>query len=107
MLGQVFLCQRYREFLCSVVAEVDEDNHVALAYQSVDIAVVYRLYELVGRSIVIAFLHGSHQISRLLSFAADNEVVGFLDTFPSLVSVHSVVASDDACYGCVVVGANL
>ena len=94
----VFLGEHLGEFLGTVVAEVHEDNHVALVDGSVHLGVVDRLDELIGHVLVIAFLHGFHHVVGLLSLALYEQVVGFLHTVPALVAVHGIETADDACH---------
>ena len=107
LLWHVLLSQRNGHFLGAVVAEIDEYHHVALLDAAVNAAVVDRLDELVGHAVVITFLHCLHHIGRLLAHTFHDEVVAFLDTFPTFVAVHSIEAAHYACDSSVVVVAHL
>ena len=93
--------------LGAVVAEVDEDYHVALLNESVHAAVVDRLHELVGHALVIAVLHGLHHVGGLRSLALYQQVVGFAHALPALVAVHGIEAAHYRGYGGIVVGTHL
>ena len=107
LLRHVLLGEHNGELLGAVVAEVDEDDHIALLYAAVHRSVVDRLDELVGDTLVIALLHGLHHIGGLLAGAVDNEVVALLHTLPALVAVHGVEAAHDAGNGGIVLGADI
>ena len=92
----ILLSEHLSELACAVVAEVDEDDHVAFLNRAVDGGVVDRLDELVGHAFVVALLHGLDQVSSLLTLALDEQVVSLLDAVPALVAVHSVEAAYDA-----------
>ena len=97
-VGHVLLGQYLRQLLRAVVAEVDEDNDVALLYGAVNGRVVDRLDEFVGHSLGIAFLHGLHHVVGLLALALYEQVVSLFYTIPTLVAVHGVEASHNACH---------
>ena len=85
----------------------DEDDDIALLDAAVDGTVVDGLDELVRHTVIVRLLHGGNHVGRLLAFALDQQVVGFLDTLPALVAVHSIEAAHDAGDGCVVLGADV
>ena len=97
LLDHVLLSQHDGEFLSAVVAVVEEDDDVALLDGAVHVAVVDGLDELVGDAFVIAFLHSLDEVLCLLALTADEQVVGNLHAFPTLVAVHCIEATDDAC----------
>ena len=99
LLGHVLLGEHDGQFLGTVIAVVEENDHVAFLDGTVDGRVVDGLHELVGHALVIAFLHGLHHVCSLMSLAADEQVVSYLDTFPALVAVHGIEAAHDAGYG--------
>ena len=96
LFRHILLCENLCEFLRAVVAEVDEDNHIALAYSTVYGCVCYRFDELIGHALGIALLHCLHHICGLLTLCVHNKVVSLLHAVPTLVAVHCIEASDDA-----------
>ena len=106
-LGVVLLCEHLSKLLGTVVTIVDEDDNVALLDCTVNGRVVYREDELISYALVVAFLHSLNHISRLLALAFNEQVVSLLDTLPTLVAVHSVETTYDACDVCAVVRAAL
>ena len=96
MVWHILLRQHDGPLLRPVVAVVEEDDHVALLDRTVHAAVVDGLDELVRHALVIAVLHGLGHIGGLMALAADEQVVGRLDTFPALVAVHRIEAAHDA-----------
>ena len=95
LLGHVLLSEHLSELLGAVVAEVDEDNHVALLDGSVNLGIVDRLDELVGNAFLVAFLHSLHHALGLLSLALYEQVVSLFHTVPTLVAVHGIETSHD------------
>ena len=95
-VGHVLLGEDDGEFLGAVVAEVEEDDYVALLDGAVHGSVVDGEYEFVSHAVVVALLHGFHHVGGILAFALHEEVVSHLHTFPTLVAVHGVESSDDA-----------
>lgn len=93
--------------LGAVVAEVDEDDYIALLDSAVDGLVVDRLDKLVGNAVGIALLYGLDHIGGLLALSVDQQVVSLLDAVPALVAVHSVETADDAGNVCAVSFAHL
>ena len=96
LLDHVLLSQHDGEFLSAVVAVVEEDDDVALLDSAIDGAVVDGLDELVGDAFVVTLLHSLDEVLCLLTLAADEQVVGNLHAFPTLVAVHCIEATDDA-----------
>ena len=105
VVGHILLSEHLGKFLSAVVAEIDEDHHVALFNKTVYTGVMDRLDELVGNAFVIAFLHGFHHVLSLLALSGYDEVVGFLHTLPALVAVHGIETAHDAGNGGIVLGA--
>ena len=91
----VLLCQHDGQLLGTVVTEVDEDDDIALLYQTVHLCIVNGLDELVRHALVIRLLHGLNHVGALLALTFDQQVVGFLDTLPPLVAVHGIEATYD------------
>ena len=96
LLRHILLREGNGHFLGAVVAEIDENDHVAFLNTSVDSSVVDGLDEFVGHTLVIAFLHGLYHIGGLFAHAIHYQVVAFLHTLPSLVTVHGVETSYNA-----------
>ena len=95
LLGHILLGQHGGELLGAVVAEVEEDDHVARQDASVDGGVDDGFDELVGHALVIALLDGLRHVVALAPYSVNELVVRFLNAFPSLVAIHGVVASGD------------
>ena len=101
------LCKNICKLLSTVVAIVDKDNNVALLDCAVNSRIVYREDKLVGYALVVALLHSLYHIGSLLALALNQEVVSLLNTLPTLVAVHCIEATYDACYVCTIVRAAL
>ena len=97
-LGHVLLGEHDGQLLGAVVAVVEENHGVAFLDGAVESAVHDGLHELVGHAFVIGFLHCLHHVGSLLSGSADEHVVGFLHTCPTLVAVHGIETSHDGGY---------
>ena len=100
LLRHVLLGEHCGDLAGAVVAEVVEDDGIALGDESQGLAggihAAVGLYELVGHALVVGALHGGYGVGELLALTAYDQVVGHLDTVPPLVAVHGVVAADDA-----------
>ena len=98
-LGHILLRQCDRQFLRTVIAEIEEDHDVAFADRAERTVLAVdaddRLDELVGHALVVRLLHGGDRIGRLLALALYEQVVCQLDALPTLVAVHRIVAADD------------
>ena len=97
LLCHILLRENVGKFLCSVVAEVEENNHIALANGSVYVCIGDWLDELIGNSVGITFLYRFHHIGSLFSFRLNKKVVSLFHTFPTLIAVHCVEATNDRC----------
>ena len=100
LLRHILLGEHDGELLGSVVAIVEEDDHIPFLDGSIHSAVVDRLHELVCDTLIITLLHSLNHVGSLLSLCLDEQVIGHLDTFPSLVTVHRIEASYHTGYGC-------
>ena len=112
LLGHILLSQHNGEFLCAVVAEVDEYHDVALFDAAVNIGVDKRFHKLVGVLVllsvgIVAILHALNHVVNLFADAVNQLVVSNLDTIPTLVAVHCIETADDARNGGSVLLANL
>ena len=107
LLRHILLGQCDGHLLGAVVAEVDENDDIALLDTTVHTAVVDRFDKLVGNSIFITLLHGLHHIGRLLAGAVDDEVVALFDTLPTLVAVHRIETAYDRGDGSIIVSTYL
>ena len=96
LFGHILLGEHLGELLGAVVAEVDEDYHIALLDGTVYGRVDDRLYKLVGHAVGVALLHGLNHVGGFLALALDEQVVSLFHAVPSLVAVHGVEAADDA-----------
>ncbi len=93
----VLLGENDGQFLGSVVAEVEENNHVALGDRTCRSAVGGDngdgFDEFVGHSVVIRLLHGFDRVGEWSAFPFDKQVVGLTDSFPAFVAVHGIITS--------------
>ena len=95
LFWHILLRQYLSKLLGAVVAEIDEDDHVALLYLTVDGTVGDRLDELVGNTLVIRLLHSSYHIVGRLTSCRGDEVIGLFHTVPTFVAVHSIETAYD------------
>ena len=107
LLWHILLSQCDGHLLSTVVTEVDEDNNITLFYATVNCCIVDWLDELIGNALVIALLHSSNHISALLTSTVYNQVVTLFYALPTLIAVHSVETTYDACDSSLIVGTNL
>ena len=94
----ILLSQNDCQFFRTVVTVVEEDNHVALFDSSHRLAVFYvydRFDEFVRYTFCIRFFHRNNHIFGRFACTVHDQVVGFFHTFPTFVTVHSIVTSDD------------
>ena len=103
----VLLSENLCKLLSAVVTEVDEDNNITLLYITVYISVADSLDELVSYALVIALLHSFNHVGSLLTCARNEKIVSLLNTLPTLVTVHCIETTDDACDSSVVSLTNL
>ena len=93
--GHVLLCEYDGELLGAVVAVVEEDDHVAGLYCTVERAVYYWFDKLVCHAFVIGLLHGLHHVGSHAALAVHQQFVGLLDAFPTFVPVHGIETAHD------------
>jgi len=96
LVGEVLLGEHLRQLFGTVVAEVEEDHHVALAYRAIDRGIVDGLDKLIGHALGITFLHSLNHVGGLFAGSFHQQVIGFFHPVPPLVAVHRVESSDDA-----------
>ena len=96
LFGHILLSEYDGELLGTVVTEVNEDDHVTFLDGSVYAGIVDGFDELIGHALIIALLHGLHHVGSLLTLAFYDEVVCFLHTLPTLITVHGIETTDDA-----------
>ena len=99
LLRHILLRQDDGQFLRTVVAVVEENNGVAFLDCPINRRIVYRFDKFIRYTFVIRFLHSLHHVGSLLAFSFDEQIVGFLDAFPTLVAVHCIETADDGCDG--------
>ena len=95
VLGHVLLSQRNGNLLGAVVAEVEEEHHIALLDASVNSRVDDGFDKLVGNALVIGLLDGTHHIVALLAHASRKHVIGHLDAIPVVITVHRIIAANN------------
>ena len=96
------LAELLAELARAVRAEVEEDRGVALGIQPRPPVDDDGLDELVRDPAVVARLHGSHGIMRVVNLVVHDRPQRALGALPALVPVHRVVPADhggDAVYG--------
>ena len=91
----ILLCEHNSKLLCTVVAVVEEDDSITLAYAAVEVCIHDRLDELVSHALFIRLLDSSNHISRFLALTVNDKVVSNLYTLPTLVTVHSIITAND------------
>ena len=107
LLGHILLSEDNSELLGAVVAEVEENHHVAFLDAAIYCAVNNGLDELIGHALVIALLDSLHHVVALATLAMHELVVGQTDALPALVAVHGIVAASDSCHHAGTLGAML
>ena len=95
-LWHILLSQHLGQLLGTVVTIVDEDDDITFLDGTIYSRVVDWLDELVGHALVVAFLHSLYHIGSLLTLSVNEQVVSFLHTIPTLVTVHGVETTYDA-----------
>ena len=91
----ILLSQYDSQFFSTVVTVVEEDNDITFFDGSVAVGVYNRLDEFVRYTFIVRFLHSLNHIGSFLTLAVYQQVIGFLHTFPTFVTVHSIITSDD------------
>ena len=99
VFGLVLLRQGDGNLLCAVVAEVEKDHDVTFLDSTIDRRVNDGLDELIGHTLVIGLLDGTHHVVTLLALAGSEHVIGNLDAVPVVVAVHCIVTANNGCYG--------
>ena len=98
------LRENARELARAVVAEVEEDDGVAILNAADGAAGSIRphdgLHEFIGDAGGVGVFDRLHKILRRRALPVNEEVVGLFDALPALVAVHRVVASDHAREHC-------
>ena len=84
-----------RQLLGTVVAVIEEDDHMAGTDTAIDILVDDGLEEFVGHTLCIACLDCSDEIGSLLALAIYEHIISIFKALPAMVAVHGVVATDD------------
>ena len=90
LLGHTLLCEHDGELLGTVIAVVEEDDHIAFLDGAIHSAVVDGLHELVGHALIVTFLHSLHHVGSLLALCTHEQIVGNLHSLPALIAVHGV-----------------
>mmetsp|Transcript_544 Transcript_544/g.3855 ORF Transcript_544/g.3855 Transcript_544/m.3855 type:complete len:297 (+) Transcript_544:1131-2021(+) len=87
------------DFSHPVCTVVEEDNCVTIPHLSIRVT-HDGLQKFVGLVLLVTFFNGIYWgIRRLCSFVSADGVEGNLDTFPTFVSIHGVVSSNDSGQG--------
>ena len=94
----VLLGQGYGYLLGAVVAEVEENHHVAFLDAAVNGRVDDGFDKLIGHTFVIRLLNSPYHVVALLADAGSQHVISHLDAVPIVVTVHRIVATDNGCY---------
>ena len=101
-LWHILLCEYFGQLLSTVITEVDEDNDVTLLDCSIYRRVVDRLDKLVCHTLCIACLNRFNHVSSLYTLAFNEQVVCFLHTVPTLVTVHCIETTNDRSNMCAI-----
>ena len=107
LLWHILLSQRDSHLLSTVVTEVNEDNYITLFDTTIDRCVMDRLDELIGYTLIVAFLHGLNHISSLLTNTVNNQVITLFYALPTLITVHRIETTNDRSNSSIVIGTNL
>ena len=91
----ILLSQHNGQLFGTVVTIVEEDYHVTFFDCSVDIGIYNRLDKFVRHTFIVRFLHCLNHIGCLLSFTVHQQIVCFFYTFPTFVTIHCVITTDD------------
>ena len=100
-LRHILLRKHDRKLLSAVVAEIEEDDDIALLDNRYRLTVLHmhdRFDELVGHALGIRFLHRLHHTFGLLALSIHQEVVRLLHTLPTFVAVHRIITTYDRGY---------
>ena len=99
LFRHILLSEDDSQFLRTVVTVVEEDHYVAFLDSTVYSRIVDWLDEFVCHAFVVRFLHSLNHVSSILTLAFYQEVVSFLHTFPTLVTVHGIETAHDRSDG--------
>ena len=91
----ILLSQYDCQFFSTVVTVVEENNHITFFDCSVAVSVYNRFDEFIRYTFIVRFLHCLNHVSSFLSFAVYQEVISFFHTFPTFITVHSIITTDD------------
>src|SRR4051812_48639928 len=87
---------------CAVSAKIEKDYRIATLYGRNRFAGFAgyhnRLDELVGNASFVRGLYGRDRVNRSLAFGVYQQSISALGSFPTLVAIHRVIASDDRGY---------
>ena len=93
---ECFINQSAGDLSCTVRTEVKEDHGVV----SRDAAVFIhnnRNNELIGNAVGVGICHCFYRVGFFHADAVNHGIIGFADTFPTIIAVHCVVATADGC----------
>ena len=90
LFRHIFLSQYDCQLFRTVVAVVEEDNHITFFYRSIHSCIVDGFDELVSHLFIIRFLHSLNHICSLFALSFNQQIVCFFDTVPTFVTVHCI-----------------
>ena len=99
LAGHVLLGEYSSQLLGAIVSEVDEDDCVSFFDGAICLGVVNRLDKLVGHLFSVTTLHSPDHVVSLVALSLHKQVVSLFHTVPTLVAIHGVEATHDACDG--------
>ena len=91
----ILLSQYNSQLFGTVVTVVEEDNYITFFDCSVAVGIHNRFDEFICNTFVVRFLHCLNHISSFLTYTVYKQVISFFYTFPTFVTVHSVITAND------------
>src|SRR5690606_17158589 len=79
----------------TVVTVIKENNHVTFFNSSVEVSVYNRLNKLVSNTFIIRLLYSLNHAGRFFTGSVYQQIISFFHTFPTFVTVHSIIATYD------------
>ena len=97
-LRHILLRQNDCQFLSTVITVIEENNDIAFLNGTVYIGIHNRFDELIRYTFIVRLLHSLHHVSSFLTDTVYQQVVCLFHTFPTFITVHGIVTSDNRSY---------
>ena len=91
----ILLSQYNSQLFGTVITVIEEDNYITFFDCSVAVGIHNRFDEFICNTCIIRLLHSLNHIGSFLTYAVYKQVISFFYTFPTFVTVHSVITADD------------